>query len=116
MEIAIIIILIVSISIFFLFPMLCALLMRKVCKSFSDLFIIRFIGISCALFTLPKLLDAYPSVEVPNPYLKIGIITFSFLFNYFICQALARAGVSIINKTKSKQGNEAVREEAGENQ
>ncbi|MGE4488119.1 MAG: hypothetical protein AB7E95_01090 [Kiritimatiellales bacterium] len=97
--------------IFFLFPMLCAILMKRFCKNFSDQFIIRFLGISCSI---PLTINIYLNVLRENVLQDLGIpmygamlITgFSFLLYYFFCQLLAKAGVIIMNRNNPNQAIE----------
>lgn len=104
------IILIVIGLIYLLFPMWCAMIMKLLCKSFSDKFIIRFLGFSCSLsFILNSLIraqDTFSELDIDGgsrlPF-AISLSLMMIFMMYFWCQALAKAGILIISKKKSQQ-------------
>lgn len=110
MNIISVILLITFLLIYCLFPMWCAIIMKLTCKSFSDKLIIRFLGIACSLPLLINTIRLTTKIfneldyDLGIRYAVLGMLfVLSVLFNYFICQALAKLGVIIMNKRIPRQ-------------
>ena len=101
--------------IFCMFPFWCSLVMKLLCKSFSDKFIVRFLSIVCPIPLVLKsiLREVYDEIDDPIGF-RIASVLFSIFLNYWICKLLAKGGVTIMNKRNPNKANEPTSNNAGD--
>ena len=101
--------------IYFLFPMWCAIVMKLLCKSFSDKFIVRFLSIACALPIIVRgAVRDYRRLEFYEMPLLIymAFILLAALMCIWFCSLLAKAGVIIINKRNPNHHTHSIADSA----
>ena len=89
-----------------LFPMLCAIVMKLLCKNFSDQFIVKFLSIACPIPVIIRSI-LYDIYEDDDPLgFTIASILFSTFLAIYLCNLLAKVGINIIKKRNPNKSSE----------